>query len=64
MPSFPDKFMPFMEPIPITWRSSPSPFPGSPMAEGENYGAVIRQLREFAVNRFDTEPPGRRPTET
>jgi hydrogenase small subunit len=59
MPSFPDKFMPFMEPIPLTWRSAPSAFPGAPTSatEGETYGKVIRQLREFALNRFDSEPP-------
>jgi hydrogenase small subunit len=61
MPGFPDKFMPFMESIPITWRSVSSPFPGSPMsaAESETYGSVIRSLREFALKRFDTEPPWR-----
>jgi hydrogenase small subunit len=62
MPSFPDKFMPFMEQLPITWRSVSTPYPGSPMsaAESETYGSVIRQLREFALRKFDTEPLRRR----
>jgi hydrogenase small subunit len=61
MPSFPDKFMPFMEQLPITWRSVPTPYPGSPAsaAESASYGAVIRQLREFALKKFDTEPEWR-----
>jgi len=61
MPGFPDKFMPFMESMPITWRSAPSPFHGSPMAaaESETYGSVIRSLREFALREFDTEPQWR-----
>ncbi len=52
MPGFPDKFMPFMESIPISWRT------GSAMAvtESETYGSVIRSLREFAIKQFDTEP--------
>jgi hydrogenase small subunit len=52
MPGFPDRFMPFMDPMPITWRT------GSAMAvtENETYGAVIRSLREFALKKFDTEP--------
>jgi hydrogenase small subunit len=56
MPGFPDKFMPFMEPMPITWCT------GSPMAmtESESYGSVIRSLREFALKKFDTEPQWRK----
>ncbi|MEO7193427.1 MAG: hydrogenase expression protein HypE [Pseudonocardiaceae bacterium] len=56
MPGFPDMFMPFMEPMPIRWRT------GSPMAvtESESYGSVIRSLREFALKQFDIEPPWRK----
>jgi hydrogenase small subunit len=56
MPGFPDKFMPFMESMPITWRT------GSAMAvtESETYGSVIRSLREFAIKQFDTEPQWRK----
>ena len=56
MPGFPDKFMPFMESMPISWRT------GSAMAvtESETYGSVIRSLREFAIKQFDTEPQWRK----
>jgi hydrogenase small subunit len=49
-------FMPFMEAMPISWRT------GSPMAvtESESYGSVIRSLREFALKKFDTEPQWRK----
>jgi hypothetical protein len=53
MPGFPDKFMPFMESMPITWRSAPSPFSRFPMAatESETYGSVIRSLRATPLPR-------------
>jgi hydrogenase small subunit len=56
MPGFPDMFMPFMESMPISWRT------GSAMAvtESEAYGSVIRSLREFAVKQFETEPQWRK----
>ncbi|MGH4024236.1 MAG: hypothetical protein ACRDRV_06590, partial [Pseudonocardiaceae bacterium] len=61
MPGFPDKFMPFMEQISITWRSVANPFPDGPvtLAQKASYGPVIRQLRDIAMKDYETEPPWR-----
>jgi hydrogenase small subunit len=56
MPGFPDMFLPFMDPIPITWPTG-SPMP---MADNDTYGSAIRSLREFALKQFDTEPRRRK----
>jgi hypothetical protein len=62
MPSFPDKFMPFMERVqfPIPWGSATAPFmDAASLVELENYGSIIRSLREFALKKFDTGPKWR-----
>ncbi|MGH4023588.1 MAG: hydrogenase expression protein HypE [Pseudonocardiaceae bacterium] len=61
MPGFPDKLMPFMEQIPLTWRSVANPFPDGPtaLAQKASYGPVIRQLRDIAMKDYETEPPWR-----
>ncbi len=56
MPGFPDKFMPFMEPMPVTWRTGSA----ISVTENEISSSVIRSLREFALKKFDTEPPWRK----
>jgi hydrogenase small subunit len=51
MPGFPDKFMPFMDAVPITDRDIPMG-----LTEKQNYGRVVRSIREFAMGRFDAKP--------
>ena len=53
MPGFLDKFMPFMESMPITWRSAPSPFSRFP-----DGGDRERDLwLSHPVTPRDTPPP-------
>src|SRR3989440_3236386 len=56
MPGFPDMFMPFMQPKPITWRTNSA----MAVTDNETYGAVIRSLRTLALKKFDTEPEWRK----
>ncbi len=48
--------MPFMESLPIAWRTGSA----TAVTESETYGSVIRSLREFALKQFDTEPQWRK----
>jgi hydrogenase small subunit len=61
MPSFPDKFMPFMDRVqfPIPWRSGASVTDAASLVELENYGSIVRSLREFALKKFDVGPKWR-----
>ena len=61
MPGFPDKLMPFMEQIPLTWRNLANPFPDGPvtLVQKASYGPVIRELRDIAMKDYETEPPWR-----
>jgi hydrogenase small subunit len=61
MPSFPDKFMPFMERVqfPIPWGSVTSVRDAASSVELENYGSIVRSLREFALKKFDIGPKWR-----
>jgi NiFe/NiFeSe hydrogenase small subunit C-terminal len=56
MPGFSDMFIPFMEQVPIAGRTGSA----IGVTENETYDSVIRSLREFALKKFDTEPPWRK----
>jgi hydrogenase small subunit len=56
MPGFPNKFMPFMDSMPITGRTDSA----MAVTDSETYGSLIRSLREFALKHFDTNPTWRK----
>jgi hypothetical protein len=53
--------MPFMDRVqfPIPWRSGASVTDAASLVELENYGSIVRSLREFALKKFDVGPKWR-----